>query len=267
MRKIAAFIRRGWLTEVSYRTAFVLDLGSAVMLVATVYFLARVIGANPDNPYLRAYGGDYLVFVVVGIVFQSLVTTSLAAFSRTVRDEQIMGTLEFLFLSETPLWRVLIYSALWDFLWTWVVATITLGVAILVFGVQFHANVAAALLVMALTALALSGVGLASAGIILVTKRGDPVTWFIGIASGFLAGVVFPIEVLPAALQRVALFFPTTHALAALRRALIVGDSLSALAPSLGWLALFCILTLPLGAATFYWGFRTARRAGSLSHY
>ena len=130
MRKIAAFILRGWLTEISYRTAFVLELGSAVLAVATVYFLARVVGTNPHNPYLRAYGGDYLVFVVVGIVFQSLVTTSLAAFSRTVRGEQIMGTLEFLFLSDTPLWRVLIYASVWDFLSTLLNTMITLGVAI-----------------------------------------------------------------------------------------------------------------------------------------
>src|SRR5438128_1912272 len=110
MRKVAAFILRGWLTEISYRTAFVLELGSAVL---------------------------------------------------------------------------------------------------------------------ALTLLALSGIGLASAGIILVTKQGDPVTWFVGITSGFLGGVVFPIEVLPAPIHRVALLLPTTHALAALRQALINGASLS----------------------------------------
>jgi len=267
LRKMAAFLLRGWLTEISYRTAFVLDLGSAVMLIATVYFLARVIGANPNNPYLSAYGGDYMAFVVVGIVFQLLVTTSLAAFSRTVRDEQIMGTLEFLFLSDTPLWRVLTYAALWDFAWTWLITAITLGVAIFAFGVRLHANFVAAGVVLALTVLALAGVGLASAGVILVTKRGDPVTWFVGIASGFLGGVMFPIEVLPGWLRTLALMFPTTHALAALRRALIAGESSSSLAPTLGLLALFCSLTIPVGAGVFYWGFRTARRAGSLSHY
>src|SRR5262249_57095780 len=121
---------------------------------------------------------------------------------------QVTGTRESLFVSATPLWSVLISGALWDFLWTWAVATMTMGVAILVFGVRLHANIAAALLVIALTALALSGVGLASAGIILVTKRGDPVTWFIGIASGVLAGGVFPVRVLPVALPVVPLLFP-----------------------------------------------------------
>src|SRR5438093_916554 len=153
-----------------------------VILVATMYFLARAIGTDPHNPYLRAYGGDYLGFAVVGIVFQSLVTTSLAAFSRTVRDEQVMGTLEFLFLSDTPLWRVLIYAAIWDFVWILLATTITTGVAMFLFGVRLHANLAAAGVVLALTVLALSGVGLASAAVILVTKRGDPRAWFAGSA-------------------------------------------------------------------------------------
>jgi ABC-2 type transport system permease protein len=265
--RVGAFLLRGWLTEISYRTAFVLDLGSTVILVATMYFVSQVVGAHPDNPHLRAYGGNYLVFVVVGIVFQSLVTTSLAAFSHTVRGEQIMGTLEFLFLSPTPLWRVLIYAALWDFLSTILTSALTLGVAVALFGVRLHADVPAALSVLGLTVVALSGIGLASAGIILVTKQGDPVTWFVGLASGFLGGVMFPVQMLPTPLARVAMVFPTTHALEALRRALIAGDSIGTLAPALSVLALFCGATVPIGLLVFYWGFRTARRAGSLSHY
>jgi len=60
---------------------------------------------------------------------------------------------------------------------------------------------------------------------------------------------------------------PLTHALAALRGALLVGASPGALVTPLLALALFTVVLAPLGVGVFAFALRRARIDGSLSHY
>ena len=121
--------------------------------------------------------------------------------------------------------------------------------------------------IMILTILAFSGIGLISAGFIIVFKQGSPITFLVTTASGLLGGVLYPVAVLPSWLEPFAYLLPITHALEAMRQILLNGATLAAVYDKALILALFTVLLLPLGLAAFGYGLRMARKEGSLIHY
>ena len=106
-----------------------------------------------------------------------------------------------------------------------------------------------------------------SAGIIIITKVGDPITWAFTTLTGLLSGVLFPIEYLPPYLKAVSLIMPTTHALHALRLSLIQNATINDIGPQLMLLSIMTIVTVPLGFLIIRVGFNQARRVGSLAQY
>jgi ABC-2 type transport system permease protein len=267
MIRPVAFIYRGMITMFSYRIALILQILSMFITTASFYFLAKLVGFQENNPYLAQYGGDYMVFLIIGIVFQSFVTVSQSSFSQSIRNEQYMGTLESLLLSKTPLHKILTYSSLWTFLFTAINTAVILAIAIVLFKVELNANYLASIVILVLSIISLAGIGMISAGIIMVTKQGDPVSWFVSIISAFLSGVYYPIEVLPKFLKSLALVLPNTHALIALRQALINNYSIWQVKDQVMILFVFSLITVPLGIVAFRKGFDRARREGSLSYY
>jgi len=267
MIKPIAFIYRGIITMFSYRTALVLQILTMFITTASFYFLAKLVGFQGNNPYLAPYGGNYMVFLIIGIIFQSFVTVSQTSFSQSIRNEQYMGTLESLLLSKTPLYKILTYSSLWTFLFTAINTGVILAIAIIVFRVDLNVNLLASAIILLLSIVSLAGIGMISAGIIMVTKQGDPISWFVSIISAFLSGVYYPIEVLPKFLKNLALILPNTHALIALRQTLINHYSIAQVRSQIFLLLIFALVTIPLGILAFKKGFDRARREGSLSYY
>ena len=73
--------------------------------------------------------------------------------------------------------------------------------------------------------------------------------------------------VLPGWLRAAGRLLPLTHALEALRLALLSGAPLRALYPSLVALGLFAGVLTPAGVVLFVYALRRARVDGSLTHY
>lgn len=262
-----AFIKRGYLMMTSYPTAMLLRFVSLFLTVASFYFLAQLVGTQNENTLLLPYGGNYLAFLLIGVIFQNFVSMSLGAFSREISGEQNMGTLEFLLMSRVRLGFLLLSSGLWELIWNIATSTVMLAAAIAIFGVRLQSDIPTTVFIMFLTMTSLAGIGMASAGVILITKQGDPITWAVSMLSGFLSGVYYPVEVFPPFLRNLSFFLPTTHALIALRRAVISNVSWMQLSSELIMLVAFSCITVPAGLLIFTYGFNRARLEGSLSHY
>lgn len=267
MFQIAAFIKRGLHNQLSYPVSFILRLLSTFTSAATFYFVARLVGSQATNPHLQAYGGDYMAFLVIGVVFQGYVKVAQDSFARAIRNEQRWGTLEFLLLSRSPLCLILGGIGVWSLLQETVSAVLVLSSAVLAFGLQLDVNFLPAALFFVLAILGMTGVGIISAGIIVVTKQGNPVQWFINLLVGLLSGVYYPVEVFPSWLGAIARFLPTTHALIGLRQTLINHTPLNQLREQLLILVIFACISIPLGLLVFRWGFDRAKRDGTLSYY
>lgn len=266
MNKFIAFLRRDWQTETRYRMSFVMQAFGIVFGVVTFFYLGRLVG-DSAAPYLARYGGDYFSFVLIGIALDSYLTTGLTSFVGRLREAQSAGTLEAMLMTPTQPALLIVLSALWDFAWT----TIQV-VFYLVFGMFLGlslscANFPAAFFVLVLAIVPFVALGILAASIILITKRGDPLTWMIGSLFTLFGGVMFPVTLLPLWLQPVANIFPTTIALDAMRLALLQGAAFDVLAPDLVVLLLMALVLVPLSLFGFRAALDIARREGSLTQF
>jgi ABC-2 type transport system permease protein len=262
---LTAFIRRDFLIEVSYRTSFILQLFGIFFLIIIWKFISGVINPEADTPGLE--GVDYFSYVVLGLAFFHYLSATITAFSSKVRNEQMTGTLEAMLVTPTSAGTVVLGSSLWIFLRTTITVVGYLAVGFL-FGVGLHPEgLLSGLLVLIMTVLAFSGIGILSVSFVLYLKQGDPITLLVANISALLGGVFYPPESMYPWVARLSAFLPITHALRAFRRVLLQGSGLASILPELAALAAFTAVLLPLGILAFRIAVRKARQEGSLIQY
>lgn len=259
-----AFLRRSVATYLSYRAKLSLGLASLVLSVITFVFVGRVVAASGPG-FVQRFGIDYTSFVVVGVLVHTVAASGLHVFRAALRREQLQGTLELLVASAVPVPMLMLLAGAVELAVTAAGGAAFLVVASALAGI--HLTISATMLAAALLYLAfMSGVGLASAGFVLVSKEGDPISWLLGAASGLLGGVYFPVELLPDWLRRASTVLPTTRALALARSGLGAPGPASP-AASLLFLAGTAAASITVGLLVLRWGHRHARRTGTLGEY
>jgi ABC-2 type transport system permease protein len=258
--KTAVIVRRDALTAVRYRTGFLLGAAGAITELAAFYYLAQAVG-----PGFRPDGVEYFSFLLIGTGFYTFLLMGVHAFLQTVQEAQQAGTLEVLMTTSTSPPVLVFLSAMSAF----VVNTVTLAFYLimgLVFGAFLKANVFGSIVVFLLSILLAVAMGLLAAAVQLAIQKGSAVVWAIG-SVWFLTGTMFPVATLPLWLRRVSAAIPITHALDAMRMALLEGLSMPQLLGKLGILAAFVAFLLPFSLWVFSWALRRARQEGTLSFY
>lgn len=267
MAVAAAFLKRDLSQALSYRLSFLMQLGSIFFSMAIFYFLAQLFG-GAVAPELEVYGGDYFSFVLIGLAFTGFLGLSLSNFAQSIREGQMMGTLEIMLLSPTRLSAILLASSLWAYVLTTLRVVVYLLVGALVFGASLgQANAVTALLVMVLSIASFSGIGILSAALVLMVKKGDPVAWALGSMSSLLAGVYYPVSVLPDWLEPLSRILPLTYALDAMRLAMLQGYSIYELRFDILVLLGFTVILTPLAFLVFRRALKRAKMEGSLIQY
>ena len=267
MYKIYLFFKRFLITLISYKTALALGIVGSFVGLLQFTFMGNFLSDGNSFPALEKYGGNLLAYLIIGTAFTSFVGVSLNSFQSTIRSEQQMGTLEYLLISNTRLELILIYAGVMNFIQSFINVAILLTIVVFVFGIPLGVNFAGGLISIILTITSLSGIGLMSAGIIIITKVGDPITWAFTSLTGLLSGVLFPVEYLPKYLQSISFLLPTTHALHALRMTLIQSAGIAEVSYQLFILFIMTLITVPLGFIIIRIGFNQARKVGSLAQY
>jgi ABC-2 type transport system permease protein len=267
LKTLWGFFRRDFTIHTSYKLGFTMDLVGVFFSSATFYFVAKMFGSAAQN-VLQKYGGDYFAFVLIGIAFATYQNVGLNSFSQSLRQEQFLNTLEPLLLTPVSIPQFLVGSALWDFARASLEVVLYLSLGVLVFGLRIpNANILPAAAVLVLTLFAFMGLGIFAAAFIMLFKRGNPLTWFVATASELLGGVYFPVDMLPSWVKHLSQFIPITHALQGLRESLLMGAGWAQIFPQLAALAVFTVVTWPIGIACFTLALRKARAQGTLGHY
>lgn len=264
--RLLAFLKRDVRDALTYKFAFVYSLLGIFLSSATFFFVSRLVA--PGTPALKAYGGDYFAFAVVGLAFSSLLGVFQEGLPAVIRNAQMSGTLEALLVTQTPIPTILMGSSLYSLAFTSVRTLVHLALAMAVFGMKLgHVNWPGVVLVFGMTALCFLSVGILSASFILVYKMGNPLSWVFSSVSGLLGGVVFPISVLPVWLRWASYLVPVTYSLDGMRKSLLSSAGLSKILPDVAVLAAFNAILLPLSLVTFRLAVRKAKRDGTLTHY
>ncbi len=266
-RKALAFVRRDFLTDASYRLAWVLQSAEILLIATIAYFLGRFL-RQQGLEAVTSFAHDYFSFVILGIAFFDYLGTALNSFAHAIREGQVTGTLETLLVTQTRLESIVLGSSVYPFLSSTARVTSYLVLGALFFGLPLgNADWGSAGLLLVLSIMAFSSFGIVSASFTLLFKRGDPFTWLLLGASGLLGGVFYPVAVLPPWLKAVAQFLPITYCLEGMRRALLAGDGVAELWRETLVLLLFAGVGLPLALALFRWSVHRAKLTGTLAQY
>lgn len=247
-----------------------LDLLSTFSFVITYALVARIVSdsALVEGGYTK---GGYLAFSVIGIAFQQYVFSSVLGISEAIRDEQWFGTMETILSSPTSFRVFLFGESMFRFLIGTVFLFGALGLG-LALGASFQSSPAVVLSVATISLLMIFShltIGIASAGVIMKIKQGNPVAWAFSWITQLVSGVFYPLNVLPRYLAWVGKLFPLTYSLDGVRLCLMGGRTLMdpRVAQNVVWLLVFIAASLPLSLYVFRLGYNSSRRDGSLGQY
>lgn len=261
-RAFFAVIERDLRVYLSYRTRLVSQTLTSVFSLTLFYYVSRLVHVNgfssPDS---------YFAFVVVGIALIGVLYSCFSV-SDTVRQELVAGTFERLLLSPFGPVRSVIAMALFPLLFSFVLATITLGLGWAIFGLQLHwSTVPLAIPAMALALTAFLPFGLAFAGLTIVMKQGNVGTsWVIALIS-IVGGLYFPISLLPGWVQTASEMQPFTPATETLRHFLVDSPQSGSLLVAIAKLLVFSAILLPISIWCLRKSLETGQRRGTILEY
>lgn len=266
MHEIRALIRANWQVGSSYRLDMAMSLIALAVTVVPVYFVAHALQPMMARS-VASQGGQYFGFVLVGMIAFTFLGVAVSAVPKVIGAGIGTGTLEAYLATPARVPTILAGLVSYEFLWSLARAVLILGA-----GSAFGAHIAwvrspAALGVLALIVLAHLPFGIFGAALVLWFRTTGPLPKGILAVSGLLGGVYYPTQVIPAWLHTVSAVLPLTYGLRSLRRVLLDGAPLGAVAGDLAILAAFAAVLLAVSVWTFDRALRDARRSGTLAQY
>lgn len=270
LRRIWAFTVRDFQLMLSYRLQFFLRVLTILLMVTTLFFIAKTFTGGSDCPCAEspfAQWRDPLAAWITGLAVLNYFMTGFSSLANAIRAEQTQGTLESVLLTPINVPTVVLASSAWDFVQATLFSFLYLFFGWFFFGVHFKGNYLLALLFLILTTLVLSCLGILSASFAMVFKRGDPFAVLLGTGSALFSGVFFPTQLLGAGFSSVSRILPPTYGLDGIRRVLIEGQGLNEVREPLLTLLLFLAVLLPFSLWVFTRAIRRAKREGSLIQY
>jgi ABC-2 type transport system permease protein len=267
LAKIPAFFRRDLLVLWSYRTAFFADWANLFVQVLVFYFVGRIVPAD-TLPRFAGRAVSYFEFVAVALILTSFMQVTLSRLVGVVQTEQLMGTLDSLFVTPTAPITFMAGSVAYDVLYVPLRTAVFMLITGGILGVDYNLGGLVPAAVILLVFLPFTwGLGVISAALVLTFKRGSGT---LGIAVTLLilgSGAYFPVEYLPGWIQTLTQANPVTIALDAARHALLGSADWSAIWSSVVALAPMAVASLAAGVWAFRLALRRERRRGTMGMY
>jgi ABC-2 type transport system permease protein len=272
LRAFAAATRKEWRILRRYKGSFLSFVFWPIALPLAFVFQAEAFSGGREDTMAafteRAGTNEVAGFLFVGWATYMWLSIILWGPGTSLRDEQVRGSLEAVFLTPASRLVVLFGPAISQLVWAiWIFLVV--GAALQIgFGVNIGPLEAGrALAVIAVGIPALYAIGALFASVVL--RFGNVNALVQGVRGLFTAvcGMSFPIIVLPELAQRVALALPPTYLIADLRSVLLAGAGLGAVVGDLAILAGMGVVLALLAVVAFRRTEQYARRGGRLAQY
>ncbi|MCW4030264.1 MAG: ABC transporter permease [Candidatus Bathyarchaeota archaeon] len=259
LEKIWYFMKRDMISFSTYKTNIAILILTALFGALSFAFLGT---SATSQTVMDLYGMNFTTYLIIGVAFSTYLNQALTLVQKTINP----WALEEVLVSPTRLSTFIIGSSIWGFVWSTAVVIVYLAIGVLVFGVNLSVNIVGTLLVLALGIGTFLGFSMIGAGILIVTKQGDPVTAFITLATSLFGNVLFPPQIMPPFLQAIAYIIPQYYFFTSIRL-MLTGSTIGAVLPYILILALECAIIVPLGYGVYAWCLKTARKNGTLSWF
>lgn len=257
-----AFLVRDFLVFTSYRMRFLAEIVSAALGVAIFYYVSRLVTGGSF-----ASADEYFAFAVVGLVILQVVTASLVVLPMALRQELVAGTFERVLVSPFGPIPGLLAMSVFPFLAAVVSSAITLGVAVIAFGMYIQwSTLALAFPAAVLGYLAFLPLAVLITASVFLVKQVSAGAGLIVACLSLVAGVLFPVVLLPDWIQWTSEVQPLTPALELLRN-LVTGAPIESAAGAVLRLVVFALVLLPLSLVVLRASLVHAQRRGTVLEY
>lgn len=258
-----AICKRDFLLFTSYRSRAFSTLFNSAVSLTLFYYVSRLVHArvvgSPD---------DYYAFVVVGLVIFGVLTSTLATPVATLRAELQAGTFERMVLSPFGPVGSIASLLIFPVALAAVTGIVSLAIASIAFGLDLRWSTAPLALPAALLgAASFAPFGLAMAAAVVVFKQTNAGSTFIITGITLLAGIYFPIELLPSWIRWASDVQPFTPAIDLLRNLLVGTPLRNSLGLDLAKLVGFAVVTMPLALLLLRAAVRRSQRLGTIIEY
>lgn len=249
-------VKRYWSWEIvwlAYSTANCLAIGYIGV------GMGQVGGQSVDSAFL-------VLYLVVGALVWRYLALIFYWITDLVGLERWEGTIEYTLMA--PIHRLTHMAG--QTVFSIVYSLASTGLVLVAATIAFHldlrtANLPGAVLVMLAGSLSFIGIGIVGSILpLLFPERGAQMTHVIIAVLLLISGVYYPVEVLPASLQFLAVLSPATYVLEGVRAALLENAGLEVLLRSIVPALLIGLISIPVGLQIFALAERYAKRAGKL---
>jgi ABC-type polysaccharide/polyol phosphate export permease len=263
--RIYAFFRRDVVNVSSYKLNFIFEIISMFIWALTMGTLG-LITQSAQAPYLQVYGNiNAATFLLIGMMCNFFLQQS-QGMPQWVANP---GAMERILLTPCSIPTFILGTMTWDYFWNGMNIVIFVFMGTLLFGMNLATvNWATFIVVLLLGVMAMWGLGIIAAGIQLVTKQWNPITWFLMTFSSLVSGVYFSPEALliidkSGLLYAIAWCLPQTYVFH-MARLSFVGKTLLDMLPILARLSVLAGIFFGMGWLTFRFCMRRCQLEGSL---
>jgi ABC-2 type transport system permease protein len=225
--------------------------------------VSNQLGIDPSNalsivkPYnIQTEGSiegefSYFDFIAPGIMAMTVMMSVMTGLPAAISQEREVGTLDGMMVAPINRFSVILGKTIAQMARGILQGVLILALSMILFGVTIHGNI---LLVFALLLLGVfSFVGL---GVVLTSFAKDQETAVMMMTTimfpmMFLSGVFFPIEQMPPFMQGISKVLPLTYVADSLRKVMVLGADIPAIAPELSILIVFGIIMTVIAVPVF----------------
>lgn len=253
----ANLVKRYWTWELVWMVYSIAD-SLAVSYIGLG--MEQISGAsNIDGRYL-------VLYLVIGTLVWRFLSIIFYWITDLISIERWEGTIEYTLMAPIPRLTHMAGQTMFAVVYSMFFTGVILAVVVNMFNIDLsQANLPGSALMLLAGSLSFVGIGIMGSSLpLLFPERGSQMTHIIIAVLLLISGVYYPVEVLPAFLQKLSVFSPATYVLTGVRQSLLEGMPSVQLWPNIWPTLLIGVLAIPAGLWVFGQAEKYAKRTGKL---
>ncbi len=253
----ANLVKRYWTWELVWMVYSIAD-SLAVSYIGLG--MEQISGAsNIDGRYL-------VLYLVIGTLVWRFLSIIFYWITDLISIERWEGTIEYTLMAPIPRLTHMAGQTMFAVVYSMFFTGVILAVVVNMFNIDLsQANLPGSALMLLAGSLSFVGIGIMGSSLpLLFPERGSQMTHIIIAVLLLISGVYYPVEVLPAFLQKLSVFSPATYVLTGVRQSLLEGMPSAKLWPNIWPTLLIGVLAIPAGLWVFGQAEKYAKRTGKL---
>jgi ABC-2 type transport system permease protein len=258
MERNANLVKRYWSWELVW---IIYSIANSLSVSFIGLGMERLSGeaANVDGRYL-------VLYLVIGTLVWRYLSTVFYWITELISIERWEGTIEYTLMAPIHRLTHMTGQTLFAVIYSLFFTAVILGVTVLIFDLDLaNANLWGGTLMLLSGCLSFVGISIMASTLpLLFPERGAQMTHIVIALLLLVSGVYYPVEVLPAFLQKLAVFSPATYVLDGVRLSILEGANTTSLWPYIWPDLLMGLLLIPAGLWVFKQAEKYAKRTGKL---